>query len=309
MRIADMMAPDGRVFLKSEWGPINDEWPCVSFTKKSVGDRLRRDFVRGRDVLIYVGTSSPETTPRPEHRSRLVSAVVIEPNQTLETKKIVPPEKWLAAMETYGARWPYSMAVVSAADIDGPPYPDARDIVPTSYRSLAGFANRGGVVEVIGQERDAVMSLTVTPLHLNLRESVVEYLRLRASVSSDVDKSVKQEAFRMASLIQDRVERGGEASVRINPLRTAPNISELVALIIRKWQECDGKCSLCGGQLIAGTTNSMLQVSADRIDSLNGAYDDFNVHLTHLACNLAKNKFGLEEFEDWIAVLRGVTLH
>jgi hypothetical protein len=309
MRIADMMASDGRVFLKSEWGPINDEWPCVSFTKKSVGDRLRRDFVRGRDVLIYVGTSSSETTPRPEHRSRLVSAVVIEPNQTLETRKIVPPDKWLAAMETYGARWPYSMAVVSAADIDGPPYPDAHDIFPTSYRSLAGFANRGGVVEAIGAERDAVMSLTVTPLHLNLRESVIEYLRLRTSLSFDVDKSIKQEAFRMASLIFDRVKRGGEASVRINPLRTAPNISDLVALIIRKWQECDGKCSLCGGHLIAGTSNSMLQVSADRIDSSNGAYDDSNVQLTHLACNLAKNKFGLEEFEDWIAVLRGVNLH
>jgi hypothetical protein len=199
------------------------------------------------------------------------------------------------------------MAVVSAADIDGPPYPDAHDVIPTSYRSLAGFANRGGVVEAIGAEREAVMSLMVTPLHLTLRESVVEYLRLRASVSSDVDKSVKEEAYRMASVIFDRVKRGGEASVRINPLRTAPNISELVALIIRKWQECEGKCGLCGGQLIAGTRNSMLQISADRIDSSNGAYDDSNVHLTHLACNLAKNKYGLEEFEDWIAVLRGVS--
>lgn len=92
MQISEMMASEGRVFLKSEWAPINDYWPCVSFTKRSVGDRLRRDFVPGRDVLIYVGTTNPELTAQPEHRSRLLSAVVIEPNQILETRKIVPVE-------------------------------------------------------------------------------------------------------------------------------------------------------------------------------------------------------------------------
>jgi hypothetical protein len=35
----------------------------------------------------------------------------------------------------------------------------------------------------------------------------------------------------MALLIQERVKSGGERSVRINPLRTAPNISDLVALL------------------------------------------------------------------------------
>ena len=77
MRVADMMKPGGRVFLKSEWGQISDEWPCVSFTKRSVGDQLRREFVAGRDVLIYVGTTDPETTRLAEHRSRLISAVTI----------------------------------------------------------------------------------------------------------------------------------------------------------------------------------------------------------------------------------------
>ena len=62
MRVSDMMKPDGRVFLKSEWGQISDDWPCVSFTKQFVGDRLWRDFVPGRDVIIYVGTTNPATT-------------------------------------------------------------------------------------------------------------------------------------------------------------------------------------------------------------------------------------------------------
>lgn len=50
----------------------------------------------------------------------------------------------------------------------------------------------------------------------------------------------------------------------------------------------------------------MLQSSADRIDSANGAYDDTNVWITHLACNWAKNQYGVEQFEDWLSTIHGV---
>ena len=121
MRVSDMMKPDGRVFLKSEWGQISDEWPCVSFTKLSVGDRLRREFIAGRDILVYAGTTDTETTRLPEHRSRLISAITIEPNQILETRKIVPPDVWANSNAQWGDRWPHSMAVVAAASMIGPP--------------------------------------------------------------------------------------------------------------------------------------------------------------------------------------------
>jgi len=308
MRVSDMMKPDGRVFLKSEWGQISDEWPCVSFTKRSVGDRLRREFVAGRDALVYVGTTSTEMTRLPEHRSRLISAVTIEPNQILETRKIVPPDIWANSNAHWGDRWPHSMAVLAAANMVGPPYPAAHDTIPIAYRSFAEIANRGAVVEATGAEREAVMALEIEPISLNLREDVATYLELRSSVSAEVEPSVKQEAYRMAMLIIDRVKRGGETGVKVNPLRSAPNLSDLNALLVRKWGEQGGRCALCGGALVAGGGNKMLQPSADRADSANGSYDDANVAITHLACNLAKNKYGLDEFEDWLSILRGVDL-
>lgn len=152
------------------------------------------------------------------------------------------------------------------------------------------------------------MALEIEPITLNLREDVTNYLELRSSVSAEVEPSVKQEVFRMAMLIIDRVKRGGELGVKVNPLRSAPNLSDLNALLVRKWSEQDGRCALCGGALMAGGANKMLQPSADRTDSANGAYDDANVAITHLACNLAKNKYGLDEFEDWLSILRGVEL-
>ncbi len=58
------------------------------------------------------------------------------------------------------------------------------------------------------------------------------------------------------------------------------------------------------GAMVLDRKLGMLQPSADRIDSGNGAYIDENVWITHLACNLAKNKYGLDEFEEWVDLIR-----
>lgn len=308
MQVADLMAPDGKVFLKSEWAPIGDHWPCVSFTKRSVGYRLRKEFVSGRDVLVYVGTTNAELTENPDHRSRLLSAVVVEPNQILETRKLIPAQHWARSVEAHGDRWPHSLAVVRAAAMIGPPYPSARTVIPQAYRSFASIENRGTVVIAESDERAAVMVLPVDEMRLNLTADVRAYLQLRASVSSHVPLSLKQEISRMVALIQDRINKGGEIGVKRSPIRYAPNHSDLSALLTRKWQEDQrGLCALCGGTLVAGTPNAMMKPSADRIDSTNGSYYDDSVQITHLACNLAKNQYGMAQFEEWIAALRGAS--
>jgi hypothetical protein len=48
----------------------------------------------------------------------------------------------------------------------------------------------------------------------------------------------------------------------------------------------------------------MLSPSPDRIDSDNGAYTEDNVQITHLACNLAKNRYGAAEFRGWLDIVR-----
>ena len=309
MQVAELMAADGAVFLKSEWAPISDEWPCVSFTKRFVGNRLRQEFVPGRDALVYVGTTDTKLTKDPDHRSRLLSAVVVQPNQVLETRKLVPPASWARAVEEHGDRWPHSLAVVRAASLIGPPYPSAREVIPEAYRSFASIQNRGTVVIAQGVERKAAMALHVNELHLNLTTDVRAYLALRASVGADVPLNVKQEIARMVALIQNRVNKGGEIGVERNPIRRAPAFAELSLLLAKKWQEQQaGRCGLCGGALVAGSTNPMMRPSPDRIDSSNGAYDDENVHITHLACNLAKVNYGTEQFEEWLAAPRGVDI-
>lgn len=307
MLISDMMEPDGRVFMKSEFGPIGDRWPCFSFTKKNVGDRLRADFRPGRDIIIYVGTTNAETTENPDHRSRIISAVSIEPKQILETSQIVPADEWKATLARYGSNpWPHSMAVTDAALMMGPPFPEARVVTPKTYSSFAAMENRGNVIEALAAEREAVRALPVYRIELHLTPPVQHYMELRGALSSKIEKTIRQEATRMALLIEQRVKSGGELSVRVNPLRTAPNVSETMLLLIRKWTvDQDGKCALCKGPLIP-TKHRMLQPSPDRIDSGNGAYDDANLQVAHLACNWAKNQYGTDAFEDWLGIVQGV---
>ncbi len=307
MLISDMMEPDGgRVFMKSEFAPISDDWPCFSFSKQSLGKRLQSDFRPERDIIVYVGTTNPTLTENPAHRSRILSALSIEPKHMLETRKIVPDDVWKETVEIYGNNpWPYSLAVLDAALTIGPPFPEARVLAPRAYASFAATENRGNVVEAMGDERSALLALPVRRISLTLTAPVLHYMELMGAISGKVEKSVKEEAFRLAGLIQQRVKAGGSVSVKVNPIRSAPNFSELVALITRKWtKDQDGKCALCGGPLTA-TAHGMLQPSADRIDSANGAYDSTNVQVTHLACNWAKNQYGADDFADWLAVVRG----
>ena len=88
------MAPKGPGYMESEFGPMSDEWPCLSFSQKSVGEQLCAEFRLERSVIIYVGTTDSETAENFAHRSRLISTVSIESNRILETSEILAPDVW-----------------------------------------------------------------------------------------------------------------------------------------------------------------------------------------------------------------------
>jgi hypothetical protein len=298
--LREVIAPDGRIFMKSEWGPISDDWPAVSFSKKSVGERLRADFNPDRDVLLYVGTSNEEFTRSPAHRGRLLSAVKVEPNVIHDTRSLVPPESWARAQQTYANRWEMSMAVRTAWNI--PSLPLAKDVAPTSYSSLGWRSNWGNVAEVQGQERSALLAIELVPITLKLQPAGRAFDAQRSFLS--LDEGTKKEIARMAANIRARVAASGTTSMRTNPLRTMPE-SELQILLYMKLKEQDNECALCGGTLIPSHTNSLLTWSPDRIDSSVQAYDDANMHIVHLGCNLAKCDATMQEFREWVGIVRG----
>ncbi len=59
MLLSEVIGKGGRIWAKSEWGPASEDWPAVSFSKRTVGDFLRQEFRPGRDAIVYIGTSNP----------------------------------------------------------------------------------------------------------------------------------------------------------------------------------------------------------------------------------------------------------
>ncbi|HYK87261.1 MAG TPA: hypothetical protein VE398_00725 [Acidobacteriota bacterium] len=300
MLLRDVVAEGGRVWVKSEWGPASDDWPAVSFSKRTVGDYLRQEFRPGRDIIIYIGTGSPATTEKPEHRQRLLSAVSIEPHQILETRECIPAESWEQAQRQYRGRWFWSMPALAIWEIEG--FPLAHDVTPATYRQLGVIVNRGNVVEVAPEEYDTILQLQVLPVAFEPPPKVAKFGKTRTLLNLSTE--IRAEIGRMAAGIHGRVAASGTERTSVNPLRMMSD-TDIHIMLGTKWQEQNGHCFLCQGPLLPGTKNYLLQCSPDRIDSQDAAYSEANTRITHLGCNLAKNKVNLADFEDWLLVVRG----
>jgi hypothetical protein len=108
----------------------------------------------------------------------------------------------------------------------------------------------------------------------------------------------------MVGGILNRVEGSGFEKTTVNPVRTREE-TDLHIMFGEKWEEQKGLCFLCNGPLVVRSNNFLLRCSPDRINSKDTAYSKANTTITHLGCNLAKNKCTVAEFEDWLLVVRG----
>ena len=90
-------------------------------------------------------------------------------------------------------------------------------------------------------------------------------------------------------------------------MRFMPNDSDLFSMLMQRWESQDGMCALCDRPIPLKPENKLLQMSRDRTDSANKAYDWQNTRLTHLACNLGKNNATEDQFHEWIEIAQAAT--
>jgi hypothetical protein len=77
-------------------------------------------------------------------------------------------------------------------------------------------------------------------------------------------------------------------------------------MLMQRWNDQDGMCALCDRPIPLKPPNRLLQMSRDRTDSGNKAYEWQNTRLTHLACNLAKSDAPLADWLGYLALIRQV---
>jgi len=294
-----------RFFMKSEWAPISARWPALSFSKSSVAEFLRNEYDPNRDFILYAGTTDPRRTEAEEHRSNLLSVLIALPGDPVRTRELVPWTSWQAVLTAQHMAWPWSLPVQCAWTLTC--FPSARGTTPIAYASLGKLRNWGKLVEVIGDERSALLDLPIRwvdlPQPARLREAAARRTFLDTLRQ---EPNLNQEVTRMAGLIQGRVGPGGLGR-RTVPERTIPADvgARLPELLCSKIEEQGHLCALCHRPLRFGSANKMLKCSPDRIDSSDPSYGPENLQITHLACNLAKNDGSTEEFEEWVLLVGG----
>jgi len=298
IELRETVPESARIYLKSEFGPISNDWPAVSFSKNSVGVKLRSAYNPATDLIVYVGTSNPATTENPKHRRRLLSAVRIDPHTIYDTRDLIPAKRWEESQEKYRGRWDKSFPVLKAWEFSD--FPSAPDTLGAAYTRLGFMENRGNVVELIGAEKTPLSSLSVLEVQLVLQD--------KAKVFEDKRdfKNLPFELRRFLGILRDRlkdrVKASGTQSSRTTPIRFLD--ADIDILLGKKWEGQRQRCALCDGKIELRASNRLLQGSVDRIDSACPWYDEKNLQITHLACNLAKNDATNEEFEEWLAIAR-----
>ena len=297
MVLGDLVGPETRLFAKSEWGPAGALWPALSFSQRGVANRFGSIYTRGRDLVITVGTGNPKDTLDPTHRQRLMSIVDVAPNIIVATGDLVEPETWRRAQQTHPDRWKLSMPIVRCWTFTD--LPEAKVCMPATYRRFANPTTRGKPIPVENADHETLLALQLTAVE------IPPYIERRLHTIPD-DQLLNRDITRLVNNIVNSVLRAGAERTGVYPERRSLNFSDLFNLLNERWRRQQGTCSLCSGRIVPGEENPLLRMSADRIDSINKAYDAENVQLTHVGCNLAKNSASIAEWEQFLDVLRGV---
>lgn len=296
LTVADVGDAESRFFLKSEYGPISPDWPVVAFTSKHLGSKLQSDFRDDKDFIVYTGTGN-DATGDLAHRSRLLSLVRIDTSEILATKDLIAQQSLHWAQQNYPGKWESCFRATEAWRIHH--FPSSRDVVPLSFSQMGRHPYRGGVLEITGKDRAALLTLRLARISLTNLEPANSSAHTGAGLD---EASLLEEARRIASLIFARVTISGSTVERVAPERTAPN--DLVFVIRDLLRVEPLLCYLCGGPMQVRPKNRLLQPSPDRIDSTIGHYGPKTMKLAHMACNFGKNAASVVEFEEWIRVVR-----
>ena len=219
----------------------------------------------------------------------------------LQTKDCIPREVWEQSQEKYRGRWFWCFPASQIFDIEN--FPSAYEVIPKSYRLFGLVVNRGNIIEVVPDERESILNVTVTPVSFVRPDGASKFTAQRALLN--LTPEIRSEIGRMVSGILNRVARSGVEETTVNPIRTACGETDLNIMFGEKWDEQKGLCFLCNGPLVTKSSNYLLQASPDRINSQDPSYSKANTCIAHLGCNLAKNKCTVAEFEDWLSVVRG----
>jgi len=290
--IGDLLLPNSRVFLKSEYGPVSQNWPAASFSDEQYPQQLAADMKVDQDLILFSGTQS-EPTPK-NYQGRLMCIFHVYPGPPIDSGLVVDPATLATFQRGNKKRFAYSLPASAAWSL--PELPFARDLLGDTYSQIGLGTSRQSYVEIPRERIDklkAVLIERITIATPQLQEAGLLIPR------DDLDRQLNRILARLLARAQlSGAEQKHQAPLRIVDI-TKTELQEL-------WERQRGLCQLCGASIPLDTANPLLLPSADRVDNDNGHYSLENTQLTHRACNLGRNIGSVEQFDEWLRLARGV---
>jgi hypothetical protein len=135
-KLGDLLCVGSQVFFKSEYGPVSNEWPAVSFTDERYARQLAESFNSKEDWVLFAGTDNPELT-LPEFRKKLLCVVRIRSGAPVDSGVLVDPGRLNYFQQGDPNKFAYSLQATEAWKLAT--LPAAREFLHEKY----GVIGRG----------------------------------------------------------------------------------------------------------------------------------------------------------------------
>ena len=288
--IGDLLLPNSRVFLKSEYGPVSQDWPAASFSDVQYAKQLAAIMKADQDLILFSGTQS-QPTPE-QYQGKLMCIFHVYPGPPIDSGLVVDPAALAAFQGGDKKRFAFSLPTSVAWSL--PELPSARKLLGETYSRIGLGTSRQSYVEVPRERIDRLRALLVQRIPIatpQLHEAGL------LTPQNELDRHLSQMLARLLA----RAQQSGAEQTREVPTR----IVELTKAQLRDmWDKQQGRCRLCGALIPLDTANPLLLPSADRLDNGNVHYSIENTQLTHRACNLGRNIGSVEQFNEWLDITR-----
>lgn len=299
--LRDILAPDAKIWAHPVWGPIGPKDRVRAFGKEQVARRLEREAQYDRDMILSIGVGTVKRSLPKELTGCLLDISTFVP-RVMRTEDIIGREqyqRWMVELaENADARWPWGVPVVRAWRI--PAHPHADDLLPGLRRERFVYHHPELMTTRLStNEINRILDLTVEPIEFEV--AITDESGLAAQKRAS--ERVRRWASSLAQAVAARCRGSRAGYVALRP-GFETNESDLHLLIGKLIQDQKERCALCGGALdLSEAPNRLAQPSADRIDGSIKVYEQKNLQITHLACNLGKNKSSnndaLDFFRSW----------
>jgi hypothetical protein len=192
LKISDLFDRHGLRWSDIGWGPVDPDWPAISFAAGTTAWTQLKKLQDGDGVLAVCAGAFAE-----EQHKRRITGISVPHHFTAPTRDIVHPDLLRETEAKYGVgRWPDSIACRAVYRILDPPsiervFPETRLVTGTRGRYLADLSGVDGLFDRLCDLEIEELALYKSPRYLALESQPRQSGHRQAGWTSPVPKEIQ----------------------------------------------------------------------------------------------------------------------